>query len=271
MNTNTGLQTVSDASSRFSRRRFMFLGGVALATVMELPSMLRAASVSAASASGTADMMPETDGVFQAAPLPYDYSALQPSIDTETMHLHHDKHYVGYTNNLNKALESAPELKTKSIEELLVSIKSLPEAVRKAIRNNGGGYYNHSLFWRMMTPNKDSKRLSPSLEAAIIATFGSMDKFKEAFIKEAGTVFGSGWAWLVYTPQGELKITSTPNQDSPVMADIAEVPGKPILALDVWEHAYYLKYKNVRADYMKAWWDIVNWETASELYKKAKG
>lgn len=245
----------------------MLLGSAALATgLMNFPRSLAAAP---ARSEGTKDAMIQIDGVFQPAPLPYAYEALQPSIDTETMHLHHDKHYVTYTNNLNTALQQAPELKTKNIEQLLSSIKSLPDPVRKAIRNNGGGYYNHGLFWRMMAP-KGTTKASDELTAAITKTFGGMNSFQEKFNKEAASVFGSGWAWMILTPGGELKITSTPNQDSPIMQDVAEVPGKPVLGLDVWEHAYYLKYKNVRADYIKSWWDVVNWQTASDLYAKAK-
>lgn len=213
-------------------------------------------------------MTPDSDGVFAAAALPYAYDALQPSIDEATMKLHHDKHYAAYTKNLNAALEQAPELKSKSIEELLADTKSLPESVRRAIRNNGGGFYNHSLFWLMMTSDSTGKP-EGALAEAIDKKFGSFDAFKEQFSKEAGAIFGSGWAWLIVTPDGELAITTTPNQDSPIM-DVAEVKGKPVLGLDVWEHAYYLKYKNVRADYIKGWWDVVNWNTASELYDAAK-
>ena len=212
--------------------------------------------------------MPRTDGVFEVAPLPYAFDALVPSIDAETMQLHHDKHYGAYTKNLNDALAKAPELKSKSIEELLANTKSLPQEVRKAIRNNGGGYYNHSLFWRMITPERNGQPQG-DLAAAINKGFGSLDEFKAKFSKEASSVFGSGWAWLIVTPKGDLEITSTPNQDSPIM-DVAETAGKPVLGLDVWEHAYYLKYKNVRADYIKNWWEIVNWKTASDLYKAAK-
>ncbi|HVE15723.1 MAG TPA: superoxide dismutase [Chthoniobacterales bacterium] len=212
--------------------------------------------------------MPKAEGVFTIAPLPYGYDALAPSIDEETMHLHHDKHYAAYAKKLNDALAQAPELKSKSIEELLANTSSLPKAVRKAIRNNGGGYYNHSLFWRWMTPNGAGKP-DGDLAAAIDASFGSFDAFKTEFSKEAGDIFGSGWAWLILNHDGKLEITTTPNQDSPIM-DVAETKGKPILGLDVWEHAYYLKYKNVRADYIKSWWQLVNWKTASELYAAAK-
>jgi len=183
------------------------------------------------------------------------------------MRLHHNKHYGGYTKKLNAALEEAPELQGKPIEGLLAGIKSLPENVRTAIRNNGGGYYNHSLFWRMMKPGGSEP--SGDLAKAIETKFGSVENFKEAFSKQAGSVFGSGWAWLIVDPSGELVITSTPNQDSPIM-DVAKVNGQPVLGLDVWEHAYYLKYKNLRSDYIQAWWDVVDWDTAGKLYDAAK-
>ncbi len=247
-----------------SRRRFLALGGAALAAgAFSNSRLLRGAEAGA----GLTGAMPQEAGVFAVAPLPFAYDALIPSIDEETMHLHHDKHYAAYTKNLNAALDQAPELKSKSIEELLGDIKGLPEPVRKAIRNNGGGYYNHSLFWRMMTPGGGAPE--GDLAKAIDENFGSLDEFKAKFSKQAGSVFGSGWTWLIATPDGRLAITTTPNQDSPIM-DVAETPGKPVLGLDVWEHAYYLKYKNVRADYIKAWWDVANWKTASDLHAAAR-
>jgi Fe-Mn family superoxide dismutase len=212
--------------------------------------------------------MPQANGVFEIAPLPYAYGALAPSIDEETMHLHHDKHYAAYAKKLNDALELAPELKSKSIETLLADIGGLPATVRKAIRNNGGGYYNHSLFWRWMTPGGSGKP-EGELASAIDQGFGSFDAFKTKFSKEAGDIFGSGWAWLILNGDGKLEIATTPNQDSPIM-DVAETKGKPVLGLDVWEHAYYLKYKNVRAEYIKAWWQVVNWKAASDLYTAAR-
>jgi superoxide dismutase, Fe-Mn family len=256
--------TESTGLTECSRRKFLALGGLAVAGGMLSPSRdLFAAEASA----GTAEMMPVADGVFEVASLPYAYDALAPSIDEATMKLHHDKHYGAYTKNLNAALEKAPDLKGKPIEELLAETKLLPEEVRKALRNNGGGYYNHSLFWRMMKPG--GSKPSGALAEAIDKKFTSLDAFKEAFSKEAGSLFGSGWAWLIVDPSGELVITSTPNQDVPIM-DVAEVAGRPVLGLDVWEHAYYLKYKNVRPDYIKNWWEVVNWDTAGELYDAAK-
>jgi Fe-Mn family superoxide dismutase len=191
--------------------------------------------------------------------LPYAYSALEPTIDTETMKLHHDKHHQAYVDNLNKALTNT-DLASRPLEDLFKTASTLPPAVR----NNGGGHYNHTLFWQMMAPTKTKTAPSPELLAAINATFGSMDAFKEK-MNTAGTGrFGSGWAWLIKTDKG-LAITSTANQDNPMM-DVAEMRGTPLLGVDVWEHAYYLKYKNKRADYLKAWWSVVNWGEVSKRF-----
>ncbi len=218
----------------------------------------------------TANIMPHTDGAFAVAPLPYAYDALEPTIDRETMYLHHDKHYGTYTKNLNEALSKVPEWKSKSITELLANIPSIPPSVRKTIRNNGGGYYNHSLFWRWMTPHGGGTPEGP-LATAIDKTFGSLSAMREQLNKEAASIFGSGWAWLIVRDNdGELEITSTPNQDNPLMKGIAESFGKPVLGVDVWEHSYYLKYKNARPKYLDAWWKVVNWKTASALYAAAK-
>jgi Fe-Mn family superoxide dismutase len=179
------------------------------------------------------------------------------------MSIHHDKHHAGYTNNLNKALEGHSDLTSKSIEELLGDLDSVPESIRTAVRNNGGGYANHSLFWRTMGPNAGG---SPDgdLASAIDAAFGSFDAFKEAFAKAAGTRFGSGWAWLYVDGDGDLAVTSTPNQDTPLMDG-----NTPILGLDVWEHAYYLNYQNRRPDYVSAWWNVVNWDVVAENFAAA--
>lgn len=196
---------------------------------------------------------------FELPKLDYAYNALEPNIDALTMEIHHTKHHAAYTNNLNAALEGTPNA-GKSIEELLTGISKLSVA----IRNNGGGYYNHNLFWKVIGPNGGGKP-SGDLLAAIEKNFGSFDAFKEEFAKAAATRFGSGWAWLVKQADGKLVITSTPNQDNPLM-DIADVKGTPILALDVWEHAYYLKYQNRRPDYISAFWNVVNWnEVAARL------
>jgi len=193
--------------------------------------------------------------------LPYAYNALEPYIDEETMHYHHDKHHQTYVNNLNGAVEKHPELFSKSAEELITDLAAIPEDIRGAVRNNGGGHANHSLFWQIMGP--DGGHLNGPVQEAVRKTFGSEEDFKKLFAQAAATRFGSGWAWLVVHNK-ELEIMSTANQDSPLSE------GKtPILALDVWEHAYYLKYKNSRVDYISAFWNVVNWDVVNELYKKA--
>ena len=185
-------------------------------------------------------------------PLPYAYNALEPHIDEQTMRIHHDKHHDAYVNNLNAALKDYPALDQLSIEQLIGNLSQVPEAVRTPVRNNGGGHYNHSLFWELMTPGGASAPAG-DMGKAIEASFGGFDKFKEQFQKAGMTRFGSGWAWLVKTSTG-LAIESSPNQDCPVMEG-----KKVILGCDVWEHAYYLKYQNRRADYLTAWWSTVNW------------
>jgi Fe-Mn family superoxide dismutase len=199
---------------------------------------------------------------FELPPLPYAFNALEPHIDARTMEIHHDKHHAGYTNNLNTAIQGT-SLESKSIEEILGNLDAVPEDKRTAVRNNGGGFANHSLFWQILSAQ--SSQPSAELKSAIDSAFGSMDAFKEAFGKAASTRFGSGWAWLVVENNGSLSVTSTPNQDTPLME------GKtPILGLDVWEHAYYLNYQNRRPDYIAAFWNIVNWAKVSELYAAAK-
>ncbi len=196
---------------------------------------------------------------FTLPDLPYAHDALEPHIDTRTMEIHHGKHHAGYTNKLNAALEGTDDA-GKSIEELLAS----PAINSPAIRNNGGGYYNHSLFWQVMSPNGGGEP-SGALADAINAAFGSFDGFKDAFSKAAATRFGSGWAWLVKHEDGSVGVTSTPNQDNPLMTVSPEM-GTPILGLDVWEHAYYLNYQNRRPDYISAFFNVVNWDKVAELY-----
>jgi Fe-Mn family superoxide dismutase len=203
---------------------------------------------------------------FKLSGLPYKYDALEPYIDSTTMYIHYNFHHQAYVSNLNKALEKYPELYKKDIVELLQNIKELPADIQTAVRNNGGGFYNHNLFWKMMAP-AGSTKMSAKLEKKLIENFGSIDNFKDEFEKAGMTRFGSGWAWLVIEHSGKLKIFSTPNQDSPVYQD-AEVKGKPVLALDVWEHAYYLKYQNKRAAYVKAFWSVVNWAEVEMLLEK---
>lgn len=199
---------------------------------------------------------------FTLPDLPYDYNALEPHIDVDTMHLHHDKHHATYVKNANAALEKHPELAEKSVEELLKDIDSVPEEIRTAIRNNAGGHANHSLFWEVLSPNGGGEPTG-AIKDVIDEAFGNFADFKEKFTAAATGRFGSGWAWLVVT-DGKVEITSTPNQDSPLME------GKtPVLGLDVWEHAYYLKYKNVRPDYIAAFWNLVNWDEVNKRYEAA--
>ena len=194
-------------------------------------------------------------------PLPYPTNALEPHIDAQTMEIHHGKHHNAYVTNLNAALEKAPELAEKSLDDLLRNLNSVPEAVRTAVRNNGGGHWNHSQFWKTMGPNGGGGPTG-KLADAINAAFGDFEKFKEAFNAAGAARFGSGWVWLV-NEGGKLAITSPPNQDNPLMDGKAP----PILGNDVWEHAYYLKYQNRRPDYLKAWWNTVNWEEVGRRFK----
>ena len=197
--------------------------------------------------------------------LPYDYAALEPHVSAQIMELHHDKHHAAYVNNLNAALEKYPDLQSKSVEDLLRDMNKVPEDIRTAVRNNGGGHWNHSLFWTLMKKGGGGEPKG-NLAAAINSTFGSVAGFQEKFAAAGLGRFGSGWAWLVVR-DGKLAIDSTPNQDTPYLLTGG---GKAVLGLDVWEHAYYLKYQNVRADYIKAWWNVVNWDKAAELYDAAK-
>ncbi|MFD1673406.1 superoxide dismutase [Alicyclobacillus fodiniaquatilis] len=194
--------------------------------------------------------------------LPYSFDALEPHIDALTMEIHHDRHHATYVNNLNNAIKGDAALEAKSIEALISDLNSVPENIRTAVRNNGGGHANHSLFWQILSPTGGGQPTG-KLAEAINSTFGSFDKFKEAFAAAATTRFGSGWAWLV-VDGGKVAITSTPNQDNPLME------GKtPVLGLDVWEHAYYLKYQNKRPDYIGAFWNVVNWEEVNKRYEAA--
>ncbi|SEU29210.1 superoxide dismutase [Paenibacillus sp. NFR01] len=200
---------------------------------------------------------------FQLPALPYPNNALEPHIDALTMEIHHDRHHNTYVTNLNAALEKAPELQSKSIEELLSDLNAVPEAIRTAVRNNGGGHANHTLFWEVIGPNGGGAPTG-ALAAAIDSELGGFDKFKEDFAAAATTRFGSGWAWLS-VKDGKLAISSTPNQDSPISEGAT-----PLLGLDVWEHAYYLNYQNKRPDYIKAFWNVVNWEEVGKRYESAK-
>ena len=201
---------------------------------------------------------------FTLPPLPYDYAALEPHIDEQTMRIHHDKHHAAYVNNLNTALEPHANLQSKSIEDLIANIDALPEAIRAPVRNNGGGHFNHTFFWEIMAPG-GGKEPTGALADAINKGFGGLASFKEQFQKAGVGRFGSGWAWLTVDKAGTVAIESTPNQDSPVRA------GKGVvLGCDVWEHAYYLKYQNRRPDYIAAWWNVVNWTVVGKRFESLK-
>jgi superoxide dismutase, Fe-Mn family len=205
---------------------------------------------------------------YELPQLPYGYDALEPTIDEQTMHLHHEKHHNTYVTNLNAALEKHPEADPGSLEELLANLDQVPEDIRTAVRNNGGGHSNHSLFWQIMGPSgQGGGEPSGELGSAIDSSFGSFEGFKEQFASAAapGALFGSGWAWLIAAPDGSLAIETTPNQDTPLME------GKtPVLGLDVWEHAYYLKYQNRRPEYIENWWNVVNWDEVARRFEAAK-
>lgn len=201
---------------------------------------------------------------FELPKLNYDYNALEPHIDAQTMEIHYNKHHGTYVNNLNNALEGHDDLADLSLVELLSDLDRVPEDIRTAVRNNGGGHFNHTLFWELLSPEKTE--LNGELKEAIENKFGSLDEFKDAFSKAAATRFGSGWAWLVVNKDGELEVVSTPNQDTP-LAD----GKKPVVGLDVWEHAYYLNYQNRRPDYIKAFFEVLNWDQANKNYLEALG
>ena len=202
---------------------------------------------------------------FELPKLNYSYDALEPFIDAQTMEVHHSKHHQGYTNKLNDALTDYPELAEKSAEDIITNLDAVPEEIRQVVRNSGGGYINHNLYWQTLSPPQESQEL-PDIDVthAIKNKYGSQESFVEEFTAAAGAHFGSGWAWLVVDKDGQLEITTTTNQDSPLT-----IGKTPILTLDVWEHAYYLKYQNRRPEYIEAWWNIVNWEKVNELYEAA--
>jgi Fe-Mn family superoxide dismutase len=201
---------------------------------------------------------------FELAPLPYDYSALEPYIDTQTMQIHHDKHHAAYVTNLNKALESAPELAGKSIDDIVANLSAVPEKIRQAVINNGGGHYNHTLFWEIMGP-KGGGEPKGDLAKAINAAFGNYEGLREKMNNAGMTRFGSGWAWLVADKAGQLQVLSTANQDCPLSNG-----QQPLVGIDVWEHAYYLKYQNRRPEFIAAWWNLVNWPAVAERFARAK-
>ena len=247
-----------------NRRDFLVNSGIvgagALGAGAAVPGLLQA---TARSVSNSEFIMEDKPVAFTVPPLPYPFDALEPYIDAKTMEIHHDKHHGAYVTNLNKALEGHPDLQAKSIDDLMKGLDSVPENIRTAVRNNGGGHWNHSLFWQLMKKGGGGEPKS-DLAAGINASFGSFAEFKNK-LKAAGLGrFGSGWAWLI-VKDGKLAIDSTPNQDTPYL-----LGGKAVLGIDVWEHAYYLKYQNLRGDYIDAWWNTVNWDKAAELYNAAR-
>ncbi len=202
---------------------------------------------------------------YELPPLPYDYSALEPYIDTQTMQLHHDKHHAAYVNNLNAALKDNSQFSSMNVDDLMRHIKDVPDSARTAVRNNGGGHSNHSMFWQIMMPNGGGQP-SGALASAINSTFGSFDAFKTQFNDAGVKRFGSGWTWLVLDQSGKLSVISSANQDSPLMDSMY-----PVMGNDVWEHAYYLKYQNRRPDYLNAWWNVVNWDEIAKRYAQGGG
>jgi len=202
---------------------------------------------------------------FELAPLPYPKEALEPHIDATTMEIHHDRHHKAYVDNLNKAVAGNAALESKSIEAIISDLSLVPDAIKGAVRNNGGGHWNHTFFWNILAPNAGGAP-SGKLADAINAAFGSFEDFKAKFETAGMTRFGSGWAWLCVKEDKSLCICSTPNQDNPLMKGVVECPGKPLLGVDVWEHAYYLKYQNKRAEYLKAFWNVVNWAAVAKNY-----
>ncbi|MFT3990506.1 MAG: Fe-Mn family superoxide dismutase [Luteolibacter sp.] len=249
-------------STPFDRRHFVKLGALA-ATAAMLPLQSRAAEAA------------KKDGEFvypyQLPELPYAFNALEPHIDAKTMEIHHGKHHAAYIKNLNAALEKEADLSKKSLGELLAGLEDVKEtALQSTLRNNGGGHWNHAFFWNTLSPGSSIDKASSDLTAAIHRDFGSLEAFKTAFGEAAAKRFGSGWAWLIVQDK-KLKIVSTPNQDNPYMKGLVPSSdlGTPLLGLDVWEHAYYLNYQNRRPDYIKAWWNVVNWEIVSRRFAEA--
>lgn len=241
-----------------NRRNFLILlgattGATALGT---LPSACAAQPV-------LGDKQNQSEETFKLPPLPYAYNALEPYIDTETMQFHHDKHHAAYVKNLNDAVNKYPQLKRLSAEELLRNINNVPEDIRTTVRNNGGGHVNHSMFWEIMTPDGGGEPTG-AIATAINQTFGSVDAFKQQFNDAGSKRFGSGWAWLVRNNEGKLQVLSTANQDSPFMEGMY-----PIMGNDVWEHAYYLKYRNNRGEYLNQWWNLLNWEEINRRFEQA--
>lgn len=237
-----------------NRRNFLLLSGASVSTI---------ALGTFAKSTLAQSLNSESEGPFELPPLPYDYNALEPYIDEETMRFHHDKHHAGYTKNLNTAVSRYPELASKSAEDILRDFSNVPQDILTTVRNNGGGYVNHKMFWSIMSPDGGGEPTG-EIGNAIIDTFGSFDAFKEEFNEAGGKQFGSGWAWLVLDSNNQLKVMGTANQDSPLMDGMS-----PIMGNDVWEHAYYLNYRNARGEYLKQWWNVVNWTEVNNRYEQA--
>jgi Fe-Mn family superoxide dismutase len=260
------VQAACRRSISMNRRKFLVSGGIVSAGLLgtgNVATSLLQASSATTSLEPTNLKLEDKPVAFTVPPLPYPFDALEPHIDAKTMEIHHDKHHGGYVTNLNKALEGHADLQSKSLEELLGSLDAIPENIRNAVRNNAGGHWNHTLFWTQLKKGGGGEPKG-DLAEAIKSTFGSFAEFQTKFAAAGVGRFGSGWAWLV-VKDGKLTIDSTPNQDTPI-----SLKAKAVLGLDVWEHAYYLKYQNRRPDYIAAWWNVVNWDSASQLYSAAK-
>ncbi|MBW4626154.1 MAG: superoxide dismutase [Brasilonema octagenarum HA4186-MV1] len=248
-----------------ARRHFLVLLG-ASAGAFALDSCASAQNLQSQNkiSPNTNNPSPSKTGAIQLPPLPYAYEALEPHIDAATMRFHHDKHHATYVKNLNAALDKHPELKNRTVEQMLLNLNSVPEDIRKTVRNNGGGHVNHSMFWRIMKPNGGGEPRGPIADA-IKQNFGNFAAFKNKFNEDGAARFGSGWVWLVRTKDGKLAVTTTPNQNSPLSDG-----SYPIMGNDVWEHAYYLKYQNRRADYLNAWWNVLNWDEINKRLVEGK-
>ncbi|BAY62630.1 superoxide dismutase [Calothrix sp. FACHB-1219] len=244
-----------------NRRHFLFLLATGTGTLA-----LQACASAEQSPSGSQtspEPKPDTTGAIQLPPLPYAYDALEPHIDARTMQFHHDKHHAAYVKNLNAALEKYPKLKGRTVEDLLRQLDRVPEDIRKTVRNNGGGHVNHSMFWQIMKPQGGGEPTG-AIASAIKENFGSFADFKKQFNAAGAAQFGSGWVWLVRNKAGKLEVTTTANQDTPLSQGLY-----PILGNDVWEHAYYLNYQNRRADYLEAWWNVLNWDEINQRFAAA--
>ena len=246
-----------------SRRSFIKKGAIAAFGIGVL-NTLNIDKLSA-STSGSLPELPPVDGAFELPKLGYEFSALEPYIDTNTMTIHYTKHHQTYITKLNEALDKAPEFKNRTLFDLISNLGELPESIRTAVRNHGGGHFNHTFFWKVLTPPGPGSNPSAELKNALEAKWQTMDNLKAEFTKLATGVFGSGWAWIIKDKENNLSMITTPNQDSPVM-DIVAQRGKPILAIDVWEHAYYLKHQNKRADYINDYWNVIDWNQVSKWY-----